>query len=119
LFEKAQDENVKVLGINDFYTTDGFEPFHQLSLQYRIFPLFNIEFMGLLKEEQEKGIRVNDPNNPGRMYFCGKGLDFPVSPDSPSQEKISKLRRESHFQVKEMTVKADNCPRQTDAGSKP
>lgn len=115
LFEKAQDENVKVLGINDFYTTDGFEPFHQLSLQYRIFPLFNIEFMGLLKEEQEKGVRVNDPNNPGRMYFCGKGLDFPVLPDSPSQEKISKLRRESHFQVKEMTVKADAVLRQTDA----
>ena len=114
LFDKAQDENVKILGINDFYTTDGFEPFHQLSLQYRIFPLFNIEFMGLLKKEQERGIRVNDPNNPGRMYFCGKGLDFPVSPNNPSHEKISKLRQESHFQVKEMTIKADAVIRNVD-----
>lgn len=114
LFDKAQEENVKVLGINDFYTTDGFESFHHLSLQYRIFPLFNIEFMGLLREEQEKGIRVNDPNNPGRTYFCGKGLDFPVVADSPAQEKISRLRRESHFQVKEMTIKADNVLRNVD-----
>ncbi len=114
LFDKAQEENVKVLGINDFYTTDGFEPFHKQSLAYRIFPLFNIEFMGLLKTEQEQGIRVNDPNNPGRVYFCGKGLDFPVSKDSPSQEKIMKLSRESHFQVKEMTIKADNILKEAD-----
>jgi len=107
LFEKAFEENIKVLGINDFYTTDGFEAFYDLSLQYRIFPLFNIEFMGLLKQEQENGIRVNDPNNPGRVYFCGKGLDYPVRSDSPSHEKISELRLESHYQIKEMTVKAD------------
>lgn len=114
LFDMAKEENINVLGINDFYTTDGFEPFHKLSLSHRIFPLFNIEFMGLLKTEQEQGIRVNDPNNPGRVYFCGKGLDFPVTKDSTSSQKILKLSRESQFQVKEMTIKADNILRNTD-----
>ncbi len=105
LFDMARDENVKVLGINDFYTTNGFDSFHQLSLTYRIFPMFNIEFMGLLKEEQDQGIRINDPNNPGRIYFCGKGLDFPTDPEGESSEKILKLARESHYQVKEMVLK--------------
>lgn len=118
LFGMANEENVKVLGINDFYTTGGFGSFHQLSLTYRIFPLFNIEFMGLLHEEQEQGIRVNDPNNPGRIYFCGKGLDFPAIPGNPASEKILKLALESHFQVKEMVVKAASILQSVDADLK-
>ena len=77
IFRMATDENIAVLGINDFFVTDGYEAFHNGSLKNKIFPLFNIEFIGLLKEEQKKGIRINDPNNPGRIYFCGKGLDYP------------------------------------------
>ncbi len=42
-----------------------------------MFPLLNMELIGISKEDQEKGIRVNDPNNPGRTYISGKGLAFP------------------------------------------
>ena len=77
LFKMAIEEKISVLGINDFYVTDGYNAFHKGCLANKIFPLFNIEFIGLLKEEQQKGIRINDPNNPGRIYFSGKGLDFP------------------------------------------
>src|SRR5210317_2027764 len=78
-FAMAEKEGIQVLGINDFFVTDGYSEFNETAEKYRIYPLFNIEFIGLLKEEQEKGIRVNDPGNPGRMYFCGKALDYPVS----------------------------------------
>jgi hypothetical protein len=64
-FDLAKDENIAVLGINDFYVTDGYEAFHDGCVKNGIFPLFNIEFIGLLKEEQKEGIRINDPNNPG------------------------------------------------------
>ena len=74
IFRLAKDENIAVLGINDFFVTDGYKAFRKGSVRNKIFPLFNIEFIGLLKEEQKKGIRINDPNNPGRIYFCGKGL---------------------------------------------
>lgn len=104
-FKLAASEEIKVLGINDFFVTDGFTEFNETALKYRIYPLFNIEFIGLLKEEQDKGIRVNDPGNPGRMYFCGKALQNPVSLSQANQEKLDKVITESQVQVKEMLVK--------------
>lgn len=71
-FKMAVEEKIAVLGINDFNVTDGYNDFHTGCLINKIFPLFNIEFIGLLKEEQKNGIRINDPNNPGRIYFSGK-----------------------------------------------
>jgi len=77
IFTMARNQNVVLLGINDFYVTDGYDSFLKGALNNKIFPLFNIEFIGLMKEEQERGIRINDPNNAGRIYFSGKGLDYP------------------------------------------
>src|SRR6056297_3407529 len=61
VIEMAQKENIKVLGINDFYTTAGYEEFYNLCLENKIFPLFNIEFIGLSTEQQKNNIKVNDP----------------------------------------------------------
>ena len=110
----AEKENVNVLGINDFYTTSGYEEFTELSESYKKFPLYNIEFMGLLKSEQEKGIRINDPNNPGRIYFCGKGLDYPVDPDNAPMKTISHLFNESQLQTREMVEKTSTHLVKTD-----
>ena len=71
VFKMAREEEISALGINDFFVTDGYEAFHDGCIRNNIFPLFNIEFIGLLKEEQKAGIRINDPNNPGRIYFSG------------------------------------------------
>lgn len=102
VFEMARSEHIKILGINDFYTMAGYEEFHDLSIDYKTFPLFNIEFMGLLKDEQKNDIRVNDPNNPGRIYFSGKGLDYPVTLDGPGLKKLEMIREESANQTREM-----------------
>src|SRR5512137_2989124 len=79
VFKMAREEEIAALGINDFFVTDGYKAFHDGCVRNNIFPLFNIEFIGLLKEEQKNGIRINDPNNPGRIYFSGKGLDYPFN----------------------------------------
>jgi hypothetical protein len=105
VLQMAEKEKINILGINDFYTTAGYDEFTELCENHRKFPLYNIEFMGLLKEEQEKGIRVNDPNNPGRIYFCGKGLDFPVDSESVGMNTIGRLFEESSKQTKEMVEK--------------
>ncbi|MBE0652255.1 MAG: hypothetical protein IH594_00565 [Bacteroidales bacterium] len=102
VFEMARSEHIKILGINDFYTMAGYEEFHDLSIDYKTFPLFNIEFMGLLKDEQKNDIRVNDPNNPGRIYFSGKGLDYPVSLEGSGLRKLEMIREESANQTREM-----------------
>jgi len=105
IFRMANRERIDVLGINDFYVTDGYDSFHKGCLSNRIFPLFNIEFIGLLKDEQLKGIRINDPNNPGRIYFCGKGLDYPFHLNNDNLELLSSVKVESQNQLRAMISK--------------
>ena len=104
-FRMAGEEKIAVLGINDFYVTDGYDAFHKGCLNHNIFPLFNIEFIGLLKEEQKNGIRINDPNNPGRIYFSGKGLDYPFNTGWMQRRQLKRVIKESQIQVKEMIIK--------------
>jgi hypothetical protein len=105
LFKMAVEEKIAALGINDFYVTDGYEAFHKGCLRNKIFPLFNIEFIGLLKEEQKKGIRINDPNNPGRIYFSGKGLDYPFRTGWIQRRQLRNVKNESQVQIKAMISK--------------
>jgi hypothetical protein len=105
IFSMAVNENISVLGINDFYVTDGYDSFHKGCIINGIFPLFNIEFIGLLREAQEKGIRINDPNNPGRIYFSGKGLDYPFHTGFMLKQQLRNVIRESQGQIKAMIDK--------------
>lgn len=73
--DAAHRDYVKVLGINDFYSTKGYDEFGKLALEKKIYPLYNIEFVALEPKYQREKIRVNDPSNYGRVYFVGKGLD--------------------------------------------
>ena len=108
MFKMATNENIKVLGINDFNTTDGYVEFFKLALKYKIFPLFNIEFMGMLGDEQANGIRVNDPNNHGRTYFSGKGLRYPAKIGEENKKVLYSIVNESHRQVEEMISKLND-----------
>jgi hypothetical protein len=104
-FSMATAERIAVLGINDFYVTDGYDAFHKGCLINKIFPLFNIEFIGLLKKEQKNGIRINDPNNPGRIYFSGKGLDYPFQLGWIQRRQLRAVRKDSQMQIKAMISK--------------
>jgi len=81
----AKREDIGILGVNDFFTTEAYEEFERQCSQAKIYPLFNIEFIGVDKTFKEKGWRINDPSNVGRIYFCGKGLSFPVSMSEHSE----------------------------------
>jgi len=105
VFKMAGNEKISLLGINDFYVTDGYDSFHKGCIENNIFPLFNIEFIGLLKDEQKKGIRINDPNNPGRIYFSGKGLDYPFHTGFMLRKQLKGVIRESQKQIKAMINK--------------
>ncbi len=107
IFEMAGKENVKVLGINDFYTTDGYEEFARLAYVNKVFPLFNIEFIGLDIEFQKAGLKVNDPGNPGRTYLSGKGLAFPPKLDEPYASKLKAVKAETFQQVSAMLDKTN------------
>lgn len=98
----AVDEEVSILGINDFYVTDGYQEFLEKCLDHSVFPLLNVEMIGVSKELQRKGVRVNDPNNPGRIYISGKGLSHPSLLPPAEQIKVAEVIRESNKQVAEM-----------------
>jgi len=115
-FRMAQAEGVQVLGINDFYTTDGYSEFAVLSQKYQIFPLFNIEFMALQNDLQAQGIRVNDPANPGRTYLSGKGLTHPLKIGKAELALLEQVQHESNVQTAEMLEKLNVLLKELKAG---
>jgi hypothetical protein len=112
IFKMARNENIAVLGINDFNVTDGFTPFYLGCLENRIFPLFNIEFIGLMKKEQQNGIRINDPNNPGRIYFTGKAFDYPFHLGWFKRKQLRRVTKENQKQIKAMVSKVNTLIKQ-------
>jgi hypothetical protein len=107
IFDMALHEKVAAVGINDFFVSDGYNEFCKEALKRNVFPLFNIEFISLMKEEQAQGIRINDPNNPGRCYFSGKGLDYPFSLHEPYASLLKQTVAESQEQVRQMVDKCN------------
>jgi hypothetical protein len=115
-FKMAQAEGVQVLGVNDFYTTDGYFEFAELAAKYKIFPLFNIEFMALQRDLQEAGVRVNDPANPGRTYMSGKGLSHPFTIGDEELALLQQVQHESNVQTAEMVNKLNAFLAELNAG---
>lgn len=103
--DMAVAENVKVVGINDFYATEGYEEWAKECKSRNLYPLFNIEFISLNKEDQENGIRVNDPSNPGRTYLSGKGLAHPSILKNPYLSQLNNVKAESNKHVEKMCTK--------------
>lgn len=103
--DMAAAEGVKIVGINDFYSTDGYKEWNDGCARRGLTPLFGIEFIALNAEDQAAGLRVNDPNNPGRTYISGKGLAYPVILSGEPLRQLQAVRAESNAQVEKMCAK--------------
>ena len=99
---KSVAEEVRILGINDFYVTDGYGEFISECIDHGLFPLLNIELVGISKSDQEAGIRINDPGNPGRIYISGKGLSYPSILSEANARILQTVVEESNRQVSQM-----------------
>lgn len=104
----AVSENVKVVGINDFYSTDGYAEWADGCTKRHLFPLFNIEFISLNRNDQANNIRVNDPNNPGRTYLSGKGLSYTQNLKEPYLSQLNNVREESNNHVAIMCARLND-----------
>ena len=103
--DHAAAEGVKVVGINDFYSMDGYGAWKEGCAARNLFPLFGIEFISLNAEDQAAGLRVNDPNNPGRTYISGKGLAYPVILKGEPLRQLEAVKAESNAQVEKLCGK--------------
>ena len=103
--DMAVEEDVKVVGINDFYTTKGYDEWADGCSKRGLVPLFGIEFISLNEADQKAGLRVNDPANPGRTYLSGKGLTHPFHLEKPYALQLAAVQLESNRQVERMYEK--------------
>lgn len=113
---RAVKEGVKVVGINDFYTSKGFKEWKIGCDKRKLIPLFGIEFISLNQDDQIAGLRVNDPANPGRTYISGKGLAYPFNLPEPFASQLLAVEEESNKQVAAMCVKLNEFLQRIDAG---
>jgi hypothetical protein len=114
--DRAVAEEVKVVGINDFYTVAGYQEWAAGCKAQRLYPLFNIEFISLNEDDQKAGLKVNDPGNPGRTYLSGKGMSFPFRLAEPYALQLAGVVRESNAQVKAMCGKVNEILSANNAG---
>jgi len=103
--DRAKAEGVKVVGINDFYTAEGYQAWAEGCKARELYPLFNIELISLDVADQRAGLRVNDPGNPGRTYISGKGLSYPFQLKEPFAAQLASVVKESDAQVEAMCRK--------------
>ncbi|MDD2244130.1 MAG: hypothetical protein PHY69_06115 [Dysgonamonadaceae bacterium] len=112
--DRALCENVKVVGINDFYTADGYREWAVGCKERKLCPLFNIEFICLNEDDQKAGLKVNDPANPGRTYLSGKGLTYPFKLNETFASQLIDVQNESFFQVSAMCNKLNKLLKDND-----
>lgn len=115
--KEAKKQDIKVLGISDFYTTEGYDEFTLLCNKQNIFPIYGMEVMSLDKQYQRKGLLYNDPQNPGRVYLCGKGFRYPVTPGKWETALLNRVKKASNQRMEEMINKLNLTLNRTCSGS--
>ena len=103
----AEQEGVGVLGVSNYYDFSVYEEFAKRAKQAGIFPLFGLEIIALVDELVSKGIRINDPGNPGKMYICGKGISRFEQLTKRAAELIKTIRQNDDKRMAEMIGRLD------------
>jgi hypothetical protein len=104
---QAAREGVAVLGINDHYTAAGHEEFRRACEIAGIAATFSLEAVAMDRAAETAGLRLNDPDNPGRVYLCGKGITR-IPPDSSvPMQTLAGMRAALERRNQEMTAKVD------------
>ena len=89
---QAYQEDIEYFGIDDHYTTAGHEEFGLACEIARIKAVFSLEAKAMDPDALAKGIRINDPTNPGRVYLIGKGVSRELKPGSKSHTLLRSVR---------------------------
>jgi hypothetical protein len=102
---QAAREGIAVLGINDHYTVAGHEEFRRACKVAGIAAAFSLEAVAMDRDAAEAGLLLNDPDNPGRIYLCGKGVTQVPSESSPEMQSLARMRAALERRNREMTGK--------------
>jgi hypothetical protein len=102
---QAAREGLAVLGINDHYTVAGHEEFRQACKIAGIDAAFSMEAVGMDRAAEATRLLLNDPDNPGRVYLCAKGITSVPPASSIAAQSLARMRAALELRNREMTVK--------------
>jgi hypothetical protein len=100
--EIAAQEGVSVIGTSNFHDFGVYDRFDAAARRHGLAALFGLEFISVLEEEQRRGVKINDPANPGRAYICGKGIPAPTAPSPASRAFIDAAKASNEARTTHM-----------------
>ena len=102
---QAAREGLAVLGINDHYTVAGHDEFRRACEIADIDATFSMEAVGMDRAAEATKLLLNDPDNPGRVYLCAKGITRIPPDSSTAAQSLVRMRAALELRNQEMTVK--------------
>jgi hypothetical protein len=91
--DMAAREGLSALGASNYYDFTVYAEFRRLAQARGITPLFGIEIVARDAELAARGVKVNDPGNPGKVYLCGKGITRFDDMTPEAERLMSTIRR--------------------------
>jgi hypothetical protein len=113
----AADAGLKVLGSSNYYDFSIYARFAALAHVRGVFPLFGLEIISLVEELKAAGIKVNDPDNPGRMYICGKGITRFTPMATEAERLMQEIRDADSARMDVMTERVSVLMHQIGVGT--
>lgn len=114
IIKQAREEKINVLGCSNYYDYSVYEKFAELCLENNIVPLFGLEVICFHDDLYRSGVRLNDPDNPGRMYICGKGAVRLLEDKLPKETErlLNIIRRRDSARIRKMIEKLNSAFRE-------
>lgn len=106
VIDLARKEDVRVVGVTNYYDYRVYGEFAALARSAGIHPLFGLEVITLVDELVKSAVKINDPGNPGRMYICGKGVTRYDPIASEAAQILQRIRQSDAARMKQMIDKA-------------
>jgi len=114
----AAAQDVRALGVSNYYDYRVYADFVHQCKTSSVFPMFGLEIIALDAAMTEAGVKVNDPNNPGRFYICGKGITRFDHLSPAAADILGTIRRNDEARMRKMIGKLSDifAQRGFDAG---
>lgn len=103
----AAEQGIGALGVSNYYDYEVYGEFVRCARQKGIFPLFGTEIICMDGALRDAGIKINDPGNPGKIYFCGKGITRFEELSPEAARLIERIRRNDAARMAQMVERVE------------
>ncbi|NLX54895.1 MAG: hypothetical protein GXY58_07270 [Planctomycetaceae bacterium] len=103
----AAEQGIGALGVSNYYDYQVYGEFVRCARQQGIFPLFGTEIICLDAALRDAGIKINDPGNPGKIYFCGKGITRFDVLTAEARQLLETIRRNDAARMAQMVTQME------------